>query len=62
LVSEQKEIDLKARIAPRRKIPARDVIPPEVPEASSLPEAVHKPEPAEEIPDHIRKMLEAAYT
>jgi hypothetical protein len=48
----------------RRKIrrePARDVTPPEVPEVVSATSAPAEPE-VDPIPEHIRKMLEAAYT
>ena len=44
-----------------RRLPARDAAPPEVPEVSKPAQ----PEPATDgdpIPDHIRHMLEAAYT
>jgi hypothetical protein len=57
-------LELKPRPAQRRKSLARDVPPPEVPEVSSAtvqPPSAHKAEP-EEIPEHIRRMLEAAYT
>jgi hypothetical protein len=55
---------LKPRPAQRRKILARDVTPSEVPEVSSASvraSPVVKGE-TEEIPEHIRRMLEAAYT
>jgi hypothetical protein len=49
----------------RRKVPrepARTAPPPEVPEVvSAAPPSPPKAEP-DPIPDHIRKMLEAAYT
>ena len=44
----------------RRRTP-RDAAPPEVPEVSSKPVAPVVDE-ADPIPEHIRKMLEAAYT
>jgi hypothetical protein len=50
----------------RRKIrrePARDVAPPEVPEVVSAPPAPSPARPeTDPIPEHIRRMLEAAYT
>jgi len=55
---------LKPRPQRQRKILARDAAPTEVPEASSAPAqgpSAPKAEP-EDIPDHIRRMLEAAYT
>jgi len=57
-------LKLKPRPPQRRKILARDVTPPDVPEVSSAP--VREPSApkaeSDEIPDHIRRMLEAAYT
>jgi hypothetical protein len=44
-----------------RRTPARDVTPPEVPEASKSSPAEPQAKDAE-LPDHIRRMLEAAYT
>jgi len=52
---------VKPRLPRRRKLPPRDIAPPDVPEVS----APARPAPenvAEDIPDHIRRMLEAAYT
>ena len=58
------EISLKPRRPRPRKPPARDALPPEVPEVVSEPHAATSAKPAEsdEVPDAIRRMLEAAYT
>jgi hypothetical protein len=55
------ELAVKPRPPRRRQTPAREVLPPEVPEvASTIPPAA---EAANELlPEHIRRMLEAAYT
>ena len=55
---------MKPRPPRRRKAPAQDVLPRDVPE--TRPGAAPEPdnvEPADEnLPDAIRRMLEAAYT
>jgi hypothetical protein len=52
---------VKPRPPRRRKPPAKDVLPPDVPEVVST--AAPKPEnDADLLPEHIRRMLEAAYT
>ncbi|MGD0431965.1 MAG: hypothetical protein ABSA58_12830 [Acetobacteraceae bacterium] len=55
---------MKPRTPPRRKLASRDVIPPEVPEAAAATQSAPSDPKAEpqDIPDHIRRMLEAAYT
>ena len=53
---------MKPRQPRRRKPPSpRDPMPPEVPEVTSKA-APTKDAASEEIPEHIRRMLEAAYT
>jgi hypothetical protein len=52
---------VKSRPPPRRKLPARDLVPPEVPEYTSASSPAANDE-ADPIPEHIRRMLEAAYT
>jgi len=52
---------VKPRPSPRRKPPIRDVLPPDVPEVVSAAAPVAEDE-ADPIPEHIRRMLEAAYT
>ena len=64
-----REFDVKPRPSNRRpngrprdrKVPARDTMPPDVPEVTSaaLPMGQEQSDP---IPEHIRRMLEAAYT
>jgi len=49
------------RRLPGRNVPARDVIPPDVPEVVATP-ASEPREATDPIPEHIRRMLEAAYT
>jgi hypothetical protein len=60
------ETALKSRPPRRRKPTARAPVPPEVPEvARPAPKAGATGEPKPEtsdIPEHIRRMLEAAYT
>jgi hypothetical protein len=53
---------MKPRPPRRRKSPApRDALPPDVPEvATAAPPATE--DKSDAIPDHIRRMLEAAYT
>jgi hypothetical protein len=56
---------MKPRPPNRRKIrqtPARDAFPPDVPEAVSTPAPPPSANDADPIPEHIRRMLEAAYT
>jgi hypothetical protein len=55
------EPEVKPRPPQRRKPPARDALPPDVPEVVSeaLPVTEDENDP---IPEHIRRMLEAAYT
>jgi hypothetical protein len=53
--------EMKPRPSPRRKTPTRDVMPPDVPEVSSAPAPAAEKE-SDPIPEHIRRMLEAAYT
>jgi hypothetical protein len=55
------EFDVTPRKPPRRKPPVRDVMPPDVPEVSGTDSPVTKDE-ADPLPEHIRRMLEAAYT
>ena len=52
---------MKPRLPRRRETPKRDTMPPEVPEVSDVarPSPDAEPDP---IPEHIRRMLEAAYT
>lgn len=52
---------MKPRPPNRRKLPTRDVIPPDVPEVTSAVAPLTDDEP-DPIPEHIRRMLEAAYT
>ena len=52
---------MKSRPSPRRKPPSRDLVPPEVPEVASVASPATK-EDADLLPEHIRRMLEAAYT
>ena len=52
---------LKAVPPRRRKLPPRGVMPPEVPEVTSAPPPPVNDE-TDAIPEHIRRMLEAAYT
>jgi hypothetical protein len=57
---------MKSRPSPRRKPPSRDLMPPDVPEVAN-PEVASAASPAAKdesglLPDHIRRMLEAAYT
>ena len=53
---------MKSRPPKRRISPVRDMLPPEVPEASAAPPEPAKEPDADPIPEHIRRMLEAAYT
>jgi len=53
---------VKSRPPKRRISPVRDMLPPEVPEASAAPPEPAKEPDADPIPEHIRRMLEAAYT
>jgi len=55
---------MSVRSRKQRRVPPRDVVPPEVPEVvvetgEADPEVKTEAEP---IPEHIRRMLEAAYT
>lgn len=53
---------LKPRPLPRRRRPpARDILPPDVPEAAN-PAPAPAVDAEKDLPDHIRQMLEAAYT
>ncbi len=52
---------MKPRPSPRRETPARDLMPPDVPEVSGVPSPVTDKE-TDPIPDDIRRMLEAACT
>jgi len=53
---------MKPRPSRLRKPPsARDALPPEVPEMA-IATAPAKDDTSEPIPEHIRRMLEAAYT
>jgi hypothetical protein len=51
---------MKPRAPQRRKPLSRDVLPPDVPEVVSAAQPVKDDD--DEIPEHIRRMLEAAYT
>ena len=44
-----------------RKLPAADVLPPDVPEVTSTALPADEQQP-DQVPEHIRRMLEAAYT
>jgi hypothetical protein len=62
-LDQVQEHAVKPRPPRPRKKSVRDTIPPEVPEVAgaSPPENAKEPEP-DPIPEHIRRMLEAAYT
>ena len=45
-----------------RRTPLRDIAPPEVPEVSAAPAKPPAGDADDPIPEHIRKMLVAAYT
>ncbi len=58
------EPDLKPRPPRRRKFPSRDTVPPQVPETVSDDRPAEPAGTGETdlLPEHIRRMLEAAYT
>ncbi len=53
---------MKPRLARRRIRPAQDLLPPEVPEVTKAPPAEKPEADSDPIPEHIRRMLEVAYT
>ena len=54
--------DVKPRPPRSRRIAARDLVPPDVPEVSAVPPSPAPKEEPDPVPEQIRKMLEAAYT